>query len=341
MRKSIFGIIIAILGVILLGTGIFTLSGSDSALEWKSNWMQRVRSEAGQLNTPSSEGNFTISKSGKYSISIRWQPENMKVHDVTAKDIGFVTSCKVTDEQGETVYSTLGLATDTYMTTDLEAGNYHMEFSYFADRETFPDLAENGTWQIDYRLSVNYVRPFSTRDICAVFSILLGTCILLILTVSLYRKQQVAGSRYDERQEVEQGRAFRYAFYAAMVTVGVSLIIDSMGIFADGRSSVFYAASIFIGLMVYVIYGYWHDCYIALNEKKGFTITFLLIIGVINLIIGLSSLHRDGWLDETGRMVPTDLNFLCGATAILLVVAGLIRFVSEKLSAKDDGGDDE
>ena len=202
-------------------------------------------------------------------------------------------------------------------------------------------VCENGTWQIDYRLSVNYVRPFSTRDICAVFSILLGTCILLILTVSLYRKQQVAGSRYDERQEVEQGRSFRYAFYAAMVTVGVSLIIDSMGIFADGMSSVFYAASIFIGLMVYVIYGYWHDCYIALNEKKGFTITLLLIIGVINLVIGLSSLNRDGWLNETGHMNTADLNFLCGATAILLVVAGLIRFVTEKLSAKDDGGDDE
>jgi|GEM_PF-4019032 hypothetical protein len=341
MRKSVLGIIIAIIGAVLLGAGILALSGSDSGLEWKSDWKQRIRCEAGQPNTPSSEGNFTISKSGKYTISIRWQPEDIKVKDVTAKDIGFVTSCKVTDEQGETVYSTLGLASDTYMTTDLAAGNYHMEFSYFADRETYPDLAENGTWQIDYRLSVNYVRPFSTRDICAVFSILLGTAILLILTVSLYRKQQVSGTRYDERQEVEQGRAFRYAFYAAMVTVGVSLIIDSMGIFADGMSSVFYAASIFIGLMVYVIYGYWHDCYIALNEKKGFTITFLLIIGVINLAIGLSSLNRDGWLDETGHMNTTDLNFLCGATAIILVVAGLIRFVTEKISAKDDGGDDE
>ena len=96
MRKSIFGIIISILGVILLGIGIFTLSGSDSALEWKSNWMQRVRSEAGQLNTPSSEGNFTISKSGKYSIIIRWQPENMKAQAFLRpgfRDKSFFTGC--------------------------------------------------------------------------------------------------------------------------------------------------------------------------------------------------------------------------------------------------------
>ena len=341
MRKSLFGSISLIIGIVLLGVGIFILSGSDGGLDWKSDWTQRIRSEAGQLDTASSESNFTILRSGKYTLSIRWQPKDMKAKDVTAKDIGFVTSCSMTNEHGDTVYSSLGLASDDYTTMDLSAGTYRINFKYTADRNTFSDLAENGTWLIDYRLCVNHVRPVSTLNLCAVFAILLGTCILLMLIVTVYRKQQVSGTRYDERQEVEQGRAFRFAFYAAMVTVGVSLIIDSMGFFADGIASVFYAASIFIGLMVYVIYGYWHDCYVALNEKKSFTTTFLLIVGVINLAIGLSSLKRDGWLDETGHMVPADLNLLCGALAILLTVVGLIRIATEKISAKDDGGDDE
>lgn len=363
MRKSLLGIISFIIGASLLVVGIILASQAGTGLDRKTNWNIEIKSTGRSLNKTLAESSFTISKTGEYILNLCWEPDGMKAGDVAESDIGFVTACRITDAAGNQIYSAYSLASDIKIPVSLTEGNYCLSYTYLTDeaalskfRNTYhgaldgiagnvssydlSKLAQDGSWKMNFELNLTRKGTFGTTGICATFCILFGTVILLMLVVALYRNHGSASSRYDERQENEQGRAFRYAFYASMISVAVTLILDAMALIPEELTTFFYASCIFIGLVIYVIYALWHDCYIALNEKRSFTIVFLFLVGIFNLLIGIIALHRDGLLDECNRLNPSALNLLCGVGALFLSVATLIRTLSERITDKD-GGDDE
>ena len=363
MRKSLLGIISFIIGAALLIAGIVLVAQAGAGLDRKTKWNSEITATDGSLNKTLAESNFTISKTGEYILNLRWAPDGKKPGKVTESDIGFVTACRITDAAGNQIYSAYGLAPDIKVTVALTEGDYRLSYSYLADEAALSEfrntyhgaldgiagnassydlskLAQDGSWKMNFELNLNRKGTFGAIELCATFCILFGVVILLMLIVALCRSHSSAATRYDERQENEQGRAFRYAFYATMISAAVTLMLDAMALIPEGLTTFFYAVCIFIGLVIYVIYSLWHDCYIALNEKRSFTIVFLFLVGAINLLIGIAALHRDGLLDECNRMNPTALNLLCGAGALFLCVATLVRTLSEKITDKD-GGDDE
>lgn len=363
MRKSLLGIISFIIGAALLIAGIVLVAQAGAGLDRKTHWDSTITATAGTPDKTTVESNFTISKTGEYTLNLCWEPEGVKAGDVTEADLGFVTGCRITDAAGNQIFSAYGLASDIKIPVALTAGNYRLDYFYLTDESSLSEfcstyhaaldgvagnastydlskLVQDGTWKMNFELNLTRKGTFGITEMCATFCILFGTVILLMLVVALYRSHGNVGSRYDERQENEQGRAFRYAFYATMISAAATLLLDCMALIPEGLTTIFYASCVFIGLAVYVIYALWHDCYIALNEKRGFAIVFLLIVGAINLLIGLNAIRIDGLLDESNRMNPSALNLLCGAGALSLSIATLIRVVTEKREA-DDGGDDE
>ena len=364
MRKSLLGIISFIIGAALLIVGIVLVAQAGTGLDRKTHWDSTITATAGTLDKATAESNFTISKTGEYYLTLCWVPEDLKAGAASEADLAFVTACRITDAAGNQIYSAYGLASDIKIPVALTEGTYRIDYSYLTDeaglsafRNTYhgaldgiagnassydlTKLAQDGIWKMNFQLNLTRKAAFGTTEMCATFCILFGMVILLMLIVAFYRSHGNTGSRYDERQENEQGRAFRYAFFATMIAAADTLMLDCMAFIPEGLTTIFYASSIFIGLVVYVIYSLWHDCYIALNEKRGFAILFLLIVGAINLLIGLNAIRIDGLLDESNRMNPSALNLLCGVGALLLSIITLVRTISERITEKDDGGDEE
>lgn len=364
MRKSLLGIISFIICIALFVAGFILLPIMNGGFDRKTNWTRQIWVSEGKIERNSSEGNFTIAKTGEYILNLRWMPENMKAAKVTESDIGFVTTCRITDAAGNQIYSAYGLASDIKIPVALTAGDYRLDYAYLTDAESISEfrntyhgelngiagnastydltkLKQSGIWDMKFELNLTRKGSFGATEACGAFCIILGAVILLMFLVAFYRSHGNTGSRYDERQENEQGRAFRYAFFATMVAAAEAVMLDCMNLIPEGLTTIFYASSIFIGLVVYVIYALWHDCYIALNEKRGFAILFLFIVGAINLLIGLNAIRIDDLLDESNRMNPSALNLLCGVGALLLSIATLVRTLSERNTENDDGGDEE
>ena len=253
MRKSLLGIISFIIGAALLITGIVLVAQAGAGLDRKTKWNSEITATAGSLNKTLAESNFTISKTGEYILNLRWAPDGKKPGNVAESDIGFVTACRITDASGNQIYSAYGLASDIKLSVALTEGNYCLSYTYLTDEAALSEfrntyhgaldgiagnvssydlskLAQDGSWKMNFELNLTRKGTFGTTGICATFCILFGTVILLMLVVALYRNHGSASSRYDERQENEQGRAFRYAFYATMISAAVTLMLDAMAV---------------------------------------------------------------------------------------------------------------
>lgn len=359
LKKTIRTVIWLLAGVALLIAGILIIAGSESGLVWKSDWRREVSVKDGEPAHKSDECDFSIDRTGDYILNIGWEQDTLRGRADSVEDIGFITVCTLRDDKGRVLYAIHAASADERLTLKLCAGEYHLEYMYFTSKEKieeysgtnyigtapveddFDGLAGDGSWQMHYHLNTYWNRTFSFADVCALYAVLLGACLLLTFFYGVWNGYRSSRPRYDERQELEQGRGFRYAFFCMMLTAFTVVFMDSVGILADGASGIYYASCIFIALNVYVIYCLWHDCYVSLNEKKVTVLVILAVIAVINLFIGINSLPSQGFLGPDGRMNSCVLNLLCGVTGAVLFMAAALRMVLEKRSSYKDAEDDE
>ena len=90
-----------------------------------------------------------------------------------------------------------------------------------------------------------------------------------------------------------------------------------------------------IGAFAFASYAVFHDCYISLNEKAIRTKIILLVLGVINLILGLISLyHQD--LVENGRLTTRILPLLTGSLLLAIILEILIKERLDKRECLDE-----
>ena len=364
MNKNTFSITAFLLGIVLLITGFVLMgSGSSGGLEWKSNWSWDISVQNGVANKDATYGNFTVEKAGTYTLHLSWNPSGKDTKDVTEGDVGFVTCCVLTDEQGKLIYSSGGLAGDVSPELELTAGNYHLDYWYMTTRKDFQSFAatwlcaknmveplteqyqfeklpKDGTWTMEYFLHADSMTPASATNMLGLCGIVLGACLILLSLLTIVKKKGLALPRYDERQELEQGRGYRYAFFTTLVAVGATLFIDLLEDLPARNVTIFYTGSILLGIIVYVIYSLWHDCYIALNEKRGAEMAIIGAIGVINLILGLPRVLSEGLYDSTGRVSNGMLNLMCAVMAFVILVAGVIQSIVSRHNVAEDEEDE-
>ena len=333
MKKTSWPVVGVIISLMLLAAGILVLAGGGDSIKWKSTWNHKINVTKGELDKESTTGDFIIDKTGTYVINIGWN-----LHDKKAdgEEAGFMTVCKLTDDNGEVIYSTGGYSVDARVKLDMTKGNYHLYYSYFTENDA---EIKDGERVMDYYLNSCEQKQLAPIDICAVFAVIIGSGLFLVSIIAYNRNLVVKRRRFDERQEIEQGRGYRYAFFTAFIGVGVTVMLDCMGVINDGMTTVFYVSAVIIGVCAYVIYGYWHDCYIALNEKRGQTILWITIAGALNLVLGISTYRTEGLINCAGKMNSSILNLIVGIAALFISLAGLVKSLTEKLSGEEDGRD--
>ena len=362
MRKQSAMIICLIIGIVLITTGmVFQIAKKDKSLNWRSEHKWTIFVNDGSVDPGTSAGEFFIEKDGTYALQLGWTLQGLKAEEVTTGNPGFVTACLLKDDRGNVLYSKTGLAAEERVTLDLTAGNYHLDYAYFADRDAFSEYAgkwlcgseqvknlaetydfdsfpDNGTWTMEYRLRTDLQHGLEPGLMLVVLGILLGTILVILSILALTKKKRLSGTRYDERQELEQGRGFRAAFFTVLASIFVTLILELTGI-TPGRDSVLlYEICIFIGIIVYVVYCIWHECYFALNEKRPTMVVIFLCIGAANLLLSVPRLIANGLYEDDGNVTTTVLNLMCAITCFVLLITMVVKKIcdSRSLDAEDE-----
>ena len=372
MRKKVI-IISSLLLILLLGSCVYWFGFSDAYQSSTSEWSGDITFSDGKVDPQMSHETFRIEEDGNYHLSIKYLPEGSSLkalerHPESAPT--FIAGCVITDEQGRLQYAISGRYFTVDTSNDLTAGTYNLDFYYFTGREDYVEfaktylcgsaMAENyadgidfpspsnaaessikqGTWSMKYALGFSRSSTQSSQGIAMLFVFLTSLC-LVVLILALITKGSGWRERYDERQELERGRGFKYAFFTMLVYFLVMIYMDAAGLSFAADTSLLYCCGILLGILVYMVYCVWHESYFALNQNMRSCMFAFGIIGLSNFLIGLINLI-DGTLVENGRLTVRIVNPLCSFLFFALFLTSLLKkIVSSKGESADEENDKE
>lgn len=318
----------------------------------------QIRSE-----TTSDLGIVRIDESDSYRFSLSWLPDFVKEEDVASVEpsrLGFITILALFNENKEVVYATSAgcLFTDTLL--DLDAGEYQLigfhvtnaadyvelakeylcsavNAPVWAKNLGFSNLSKDGTWNM--KLSAALVTESAqtqAKTTALVLGLLAGGCFTFVLLATANKRHRLESPRYDERQELERGRGFRYAFYVFLIGYGLLTCVDFLELVSSPDAAFLHACCYFLAITVYVIYCICHESYFALNEKPKAVMILFSFVGVFNLLISMQ-----GDLIKDGHFTFNVLNVLCFLMFFVLAIVTLFKNLTySKKKTSDDEEDD-
>ena len=142
---------------------------------------------------------------------------------------------------------------------------------------------------------------------------------------NLVEKRKNCGKPYDERQLLIQGKAYKYAFFTAILYF---VILGALSVMTEKEFVTTYANACIgmaLSLMVFVTYSTFQDAYIGRNTNGIFSMILFLACGIfmlVNTFVSKPILVVHGVLQNTvGALV---LGILFSYVGVILLIKKLI-----------------
>ncbi|MBP5298295.1 MAG: hypothetical protein J6Z09_04015 [Lachnospiraceae bacterium] len=192
-----------------------------------------VTVEDGVAHPGNVSGGFDIKKAGKFGFKSEWGDwENYNPETQS----GFITALTIKDPAGEVIFETTGesLKADSQI-LDLKEGPYTLEYVFLANQEDYDafllehfgekseepaDCFKDGTWERNYTLVADESHPKAVV-VGAFFGLIFGGFLAALLMV-LGTRDDKSVPKYDERQIAEQGKAYKYGFFTALIMLALA-----------------------------------------------------------------------------------------------------------------------
>lgn len=160
--------------------------------------------------------------------------------------------------------------------------------------------------------------------------IVFGLGIVAVL-IRFCRKDKRWRSKYDERQKIAMGKAYRDGFWTLIIAGFIIMFIADMGF--DKYLSDMILIACLLGLSVYVIECIMRDAYMGITDKPKRWVIVIAAAGLLNIFIAVLPV-----VTLAGEM--SNVNLYVGIFALLMDAAYLVRqaMLKSETAADDDGG---
>ncbi len=293
---------------------------------------------------------ITVNKSGEYVMIMDWMDN---------EEPSFITGIFVTDGNGNEIFSGTGsLARIETLPKKLSKGKYRFNIEFLASPEAFDafakqhglddeetvnpvasDFYKDGTAFMKYTVSVRESGQQFT--LAMLIGAMIVGILLTVIILNVSRKGEACSQVYDERQIVNRGKAYKYAFitmliymvllevcYAAADFVGsFKMPVDNMTLILVG---------ILISVLVYAIYAILKDAYFRPDDNRSFLFGFYIVLTVMDIVIGIyhvinGDAVKDGMITFFGCG-----GLLAGIAMAILIAVVIIKRVQDKRSEADE-----
>ncbi len=154
-----------------------------------------------------------------------------------------------------------------------------------------------------------------------------GIAFVALFAWILKKKFHMNMNRYDERQKLAQGEAYKIGFYALMILMLVHAFAREFFGIMLFDSITGELLLILVGLAVWIAVCLKKEAYFSLDGKPKTFVLIYLGIGVLNLVIGIVNLiHDNEPLIVNGRFADDSMNLIVGI--FVLVIAALAGLFS-------------
>ena len=157
-------------------------------------------------------------------------------------------------------------------------------------------------------------------------------CVGLITALIAWIVYKINGSKrgkYDERQELARGRAFKFAYTVLVVYLMGTGIFNMMTGIRWCDEFTYGMIGVLSSVFVYACICIWNDAYININQKPVTVILILGGIGLINLLISLQNLKYGAWY-ENGMLTFRSVNLMCAVSLLLLTIMFVVKLLVDK-----------
>ncbi len=340
MKKKIILILICVfLALIVIASliGFWNIKCKDTESKGGAfDVVGKVTVTDGVRDTTGFTKEFIIEDSGTYCFYVEWNAQE-----------GLITGINIMDETGKNI--TAFTAESMYMETfpmELKAGTYTADINFLTDAESAVAFCEsakieqttslkeyaykkNGTWETTYHVSwKECMQENVVLKICLVGGLLLGGLATVVI-LTLTKKGEELTGKFDERQEIARGRAFKYSFYTLMGGNIVLAVLDLLEIQLFSRTDVSMFISIFIAIGVFACTCIWNDAYFALNEKRGSLMVIFALVGIMNIVVAVRII-LSGTLIQEGALSQFGLNLLGGIVFIVIFIVMWLKRIKER-----------
>ena len=349
MKKKLTWVIIALFCIGAFVTLYFLFGGNESIVT-SFQFSEHILVQDGEADVTVREIPFMLEKSGTYTMYAQWEPHKYALDEAESMaDAGMITGLAVYNPAGEIVFCVTGESVDAEsMKIKLQAGEYIVQYRYLTNEEALDALvseadatrydtgtytyAENAAFETEYHFQI----ASRTVDVWICVGLVIGVCVGLVLVVILLivtKKDKKIELQYDERQMLERGTAFKLGFFTQLIYMCFMSLCYVAGIQLPVATEVILFFGVLLSLGVYVIYCIWKEAYIALNETVQKVNIAFVIIGIINVFVGvMHCIH--GNMIENGILTFRCINLVCGI--FLLVLAIVIGSVELAKKREDD-----
>ena len=183
---------------------------------------------------------------------------------------------------------------------------------------------------------VSYMLSGTWYATCITVGVIVGLLISIIV-IKFTNKDGKSKTQYDEMQEMERGKGYKYGFWSMC---GVGAFIGCLSLFdieLPFDTFTLFLMVIIAGALVQASYCIMKDAYIGLNTNKVRTGIALVIIGLVNLFnVVLFIVQGKFFVD--GMFNASFSNLLCGLAMLFIGVMFIIR---NAVTKKEDSDDEE
>ena len=326
---------------------------------------QNLEITDGKAVPEKASADFSVDEDGNYRISLLWTPmgkELADLKDLQPSDYSFITGCVISSEDDPCVYATSAgwLSVDTDI--NLKAGSYTVTYYYLTNRADYAEFAakyfgtesadamadwfewdsfkKNDKLVISYRSKVNSLEGGSSSNAWLALAIVSVSGILVLIMLTYIGKDGAVKPNYDERQQIERGKASTFGLYTIIGYLLIMFIADATGFVENGLLTPLYMGGLVLGVTVSAVYSIWHECYFALNQNRVRNMIVLAVIFIMNLASGLFDMKLARKMNPLGSVTETRL-FRIGFCSIELAAGFLVLAVTIFLKHRKDKKEEE
>lgn len=325
--------------LILVIAASFSFKSLDHVYEKDCSFTVKVEDKAASSDFAAMK--VFVEKSGYYVVCVQCgsEDEGLPVNGVLIRD-----------SNGKIVDAGSGQRCDIeFQPAYYEKGEYSVEIKSLDSREEYEKFVENyigesGTVSDYVDCSADgiyhpkchvefYVEDTTVRNIGILYGVMAGI-VLVFLMLSIINKDDANGIKYDERQELARGRAFKIGFFTEMIGICAYILIKAMDVSVPMDDEVTVSVILFIGIAAFVTSSIVNDAYFTMTEDKRKVIIFFCLIATTNIIVAIIN-AVDGKLVVNGKLTISSINLMCAILLTYVMVVMLVKYF------RDKGADDE
>lgn len=169
---------------------------------------------------------------------------------------------------------------------------------------------------------------------CITIGLLVGL-LISILIIKMVNKNGKAKTEYDEMQEIERGKGYKYGFWTMCAVAGFWGCLSLFDIELPFDTFTLFLMTIIIGAGVQAIYCIMKDAYIGLNTNKVRIGIVTLFIGLFNLVNAAIFIIKGNFYVD-GKFGASFSNLMCGLMILAIGIAFLIKNAIDKKEGSVD-----